>query len=709
MSNVPSNKTLAKAIVIFGGAQTFSVLAGLVRNKVAAETIGATGVGLNALYLAIAGLIGSIIGLGLGNSAVQRLSSLCNNSQQQSEEIGRLRTVEWLLAIISIFVSLLLSPWLSHCYFDDYRHCFEMVLVGIVSASYIISGIETAILKSLGRTRTLATYLLWVALLSVLISVPIYCLLGVPGVIWSLMLTYLFSALLAVWMGWGATAVAPQWSLIKDMRGLATSLSPVIRLGFAFLVTGIVAQAVELFIQSMLQQIASFEEVGLYKAGYQMSVTYPAMIFTAIANDYYPRLSSFGEDTVGRNSLVRQQTKVLLAVVIPLIGLYELIVPWVVTLLLSEEFLPIVPMIRWAALSVILKAILLPMGYLPLALGRSLHFVILEVFSWFTLAACIFAGYLFYGFLGIGLGITLSMAIDVIMYCWFVRRYYDFSFRVKPLRAFAVIPYEGLGNRLRAMASAIGVARHEQAPLTIYWNASENCLCQYSDLFEPSMPENVTLVENRSLMHSLASWRKNLRLPHLLQHLHYGQCLRRFNYWPNNDIYEVLKPQGEVLLETCYSLTPNYPPLSTWLRLQPALQQRVEAMTDQYTPYTVGLHVRGTDHQLARQLSTLDRFINRIDALIEEHPEVKFFLATDEPDVKRQLLVRYPDRILTCDVPLCRDTQAGMEAAIVDCFCLSRTQLILGSYNSTYSSLAAEIGEISLEEIGCPSLEPSSI
>lgn len=699
MSHVPSNKTLAKAIVVFGGAQTFSVLAGLVRNKVAAETIGAEGVGLNALYLAIAGLLGSIIGLGLGNSAVQRLSSLGEQPQRQREEIGRLRTVEWLLAIVCVALAAIVSPWLSRSYFDDSNHIFEMILVGVVAASYIVSGIETAILKSLGRTKTLASYLLWVAVLSVLFSVPIYCLLGVPGVIWSLMLTYLFSALLAVWMGWGASDVAPQWSLLSNPQGLFRSLSPVIRLGFAFLATGIVAQAVELFIQSMLQQVASLQEVGLYKAGYQMSVTYPAMIFTAIANDFYPRLCALGNDSMERNRLVRQQTQVLLAVVVPLIMLYELIVPWVVTLLLSDEFLPIVTMIRWAALSVILKAVLLPMGYLPLALNKSLHFVLLEVFSWLTLALFIFLGYGLQGFDGIGIGITLSMLVDVLMYGWFVHHHYQYSFAAPAKRAFAVIPYEGLGNRLRAIASAIEVARHEEAPLTIYWNATENCQCLYEDLFEPPLLPEVTLVENPKMTHRLASWRHYLRLPHLLQWLHYDQCLRKFNYWPNNDIYAALKPEGEVLLETCYKMTPNYLPMSEWLRLKPALQQRVDAVVRQFSSMTIGLHVRGTDHLLARQHSTLDRFIARIDQEIAAHPDVRFFLATDEPEVKRQLLVRYPERIITCEAPLRRDTLEGMQAAIVDCFCLSRTCKILGSYNSTYSSLAAEIGGIELEEV----------
>lgn len=702
MPSVPSNKTLAKAIVVFGGAQTFSVLAGLVRNKVAAETIGAEGVGLNALYLAIAGLLGSLVGLGLGNSAVQRLSSLTDHPQQQREEIGRLRTVEWLLALLGVLIAAIASPWLSRGYFGDTSHSWEMMLVGVVAASYIVSGIETAILKSLGRTKTLATYLLWVAVLSVVVSVPIYWLLGVPGVIWSLMLTYLFSALLAVWMGWGASDVAPRWSLLTDLKGLFRSLSPVIRLGFAFLATGIVAQAVELFIQSMLQQVASLQEVGLYKAGYQMSVTYPAMIFTAIANDYYPRLCALGQDVAGRNRLVRQQTKVLLAVVTPLILLYELIVPWVVVLLLSNEFLPIVTMIRWAALSVILKAILLPIGYLPLALGKSLHFVLLEVFSWLTLALCIFLGYAWMGFEGIGIGITLSMLVDVLMYSWFVHHHYQFSFATSAKRAFAVIPYEGLGNRLRAIASAIEVARQEKAPLTIYWNATDNCQCRYEDLFTSELLPDVTLIENTKLTHSLASWRRNLRLPHLLQRFRYSQCLRKFNYWPDNDIYSALKPEGEVLLETCYSMTPHYLPMAEWLHLQPALQQRVEEMASQFGPMTVGLHIRGTDHQLARQHSTLDLFLARIDQEIAAHPEVQFFLATDEAEAKRQLLARYPHRILTFDAPLRRDTLDGMQAAIVDCFCLSRTQRILGSYNSTYSSLAAEIGGIDLQEVAKP-------
>lgn len=60
----------------------------------------------------------------------------------------------------------------------------------------------------------------------------------------------------------------------------------------------------------------------------------------------------------------------------------------------------------------------------------------------------------------------------------------------------------------------------------------------------------------------------------------------------------------------------------------------------------VGMHVRRTDHTTCIERSPLYLFTDRMDRLQEENPDIRFFLATDDDDVREELKERYDDRVL---------------------------------------------------------------
>ncbi|GAF04931.1 O-fucosyltransferase family protein [Saccharicrinis fermentans] len=77
-------------------------------------------------------------------------------------------------------------------------------------------------------------------------------------------------------------------------------------------------------------------------------------------------------------------------------------------------------------------------------------------------------------------------------------------------------------------------------------------------------------------------------------------------------------------------------------------------------------------------------------------PNVKFFLATDDKDIKKELLEKYPKHIFTNETPLSRNSAEGIKGALVDFLCLSNAKLIIGSSSSSFSSEAANYGNIDL-------------
>lgn len=86
-----------------------------------------------------------------------------------------------------------------------------------------------------------------------------------------------------------------------------------------------------------------------------------------------------------------------------------------------------------------------------------------------------------------------------------------------------------------------------------------------------------------------------------------------------------------------------------------------------------------------------------MDAEIKKNVNTKFYVASDDDEVKESLKSKYPDRIITLMDNTDRNSLEGMKFAVLDLFSLSKTNKIIGSVGSSYSQIAAEIGGIEVE------------
>lgn len=86
-----------------------------------------------------------------------------------------------------------------------------------------------------------------------------------------------------------------------------------------------------------------------------------------------------------------------------------------------------------------------------------------------------------------------------------------------------------------------------------------------------------------------------------------------------------------------------------------------------------------------------------MDEEIKKNANTKFYVASDDDEVKESLKTKYPNRIITLKDDTDRNSLEGMKFAVLDLFCLSKTNKIIGSVGSSYSQIAAEIGGIEVE------------
>lgn len=257
----------------------------------------------------------------------------------------------------------------------------------------------------------------------------------------------------------------------------------------------------------------------------------------------------------------------------------------------------------------------------------------------------------------------------------------------------------GLCNRLRVVLSVLAFARGRgDVACEVVWNATRECRARFDELFEPVEAPSFCIREGRWAERPVT--RANLHLPGLLRRLAFDG--RRKNYRPDGteSLQQLVDSHRNVYVSTCYHLFDYGPAELAALRLRPALQQRVERLCASFGGRPVGVHIRRTDHRVAIEASPVGAFLTAMDRELKERPDTVFFLATDDEEVKSRLCGRYAERIMVQTIAENRrDSLAGMESAVVDLWALARTQKILGSYWSSFTDTAAELGHVPLEII----------
>ncbi|MBO7579157.1 MAG: oligosaccharide flippase family protein [Prevotella sp.] len=415
---------ILKYTSLFGSIQALNIFIGLVRNKLVALILGPGGIGLMSLFNSAIALLSNATNLGIATSSVKTLSELYEKGDE--EQVKRhVRVIrQWALAtaVIGFFACALAGPLLNNFSFTWGNHVKHFVLLAPTVAMLAITGGETAILKSARRLRNLAKVSVWNVFLALVFTTPIIYFYGQKGIIPTITLITFTQMLLTIRY---SHRVFP-WSFHFE-RSLWGEGLPMIRLGIAFVVAGVFGSGADFLIRASLNNIASLNMLGLYNAGFMMTITYAGMIFTSMETDYYPRLSAIGNDVHQMSNTVNHQVEVSLLMISPLLVAFSIGAPIIVQLLYSKEFLDVVPMIQITVLAMYLRAMKLPVAYLTLAKGDSKSYLFLEAYSAVVMVIAVVGGYMLFGLPGTGVGLLVTGLIDIIVINIFTRYKYHYK------------------------------------------------------------------------------------------------------------------------------------------------------------------------------------------------------------------------------------------------------------------------------------------
>ena len=256
------------------------------------------------------------------------------------------------------------------------------------------------------------------------------------------------------------------------------------------------------------------------------------------------------------------------------------------------------------------------------------------------------------------------------------------------------VPIGGLCNRMRAMASGVYMAGRLDCPIDVYWEKNGECFAGFSELFQPVCVDGVLIRPFTAGHFYLAMDRKrNLHIPGMIRNVLFDRQIVDKNRFFSDSAIEQL--DGKLYIISEYPMSQKYS-LTGLFVPAPDIMAQVNSLKEQFSEDIIGIHIRRKDNKHSIEKNSIEDYFHFMDQKLSKSPDSMFYLATDSMEVKKEMISRYKDTIIYHDATLERNSVQGMKDAVVDLWCLSQTKEIIGSYYSSYSDIAAELGHIKL-------------
>jgi hypothetical protein len=246
---------------------------------------------------------------------------------------------------------------------------------------------------------------------------------------------------------------------------------------------------------------------------------------------------------------------------------------------------------------------------------------------------------------------------------------------------------------MRVLDSAIALSQEFDAELYVIWKRNSVLNSSFERLWKRPAPVTRIIAVDastrvRSLLHKIRRRGIRFQCDHVLT-LQRMNELRRLKY--NGTDFHQLLDENSLFIRTGHRFYDSSAPF----RHFEVVDSLCEVIDSYRWPKSrmVGVHIRRTDNEKSVVRSPTESFITQMHAELEVSPDTAFFLATDSPEEEKRLRQVFPHgKIVTHRArTLRRDCPEGIEDALVDLYCLSNCDKLIGSYWSSFSETAYQI------------------
>lgn len=415
-----------KATSIFGGVQVFQILIGIIRSKFVAVLLGPVGMGISGLLTSTVGFVATLTTFGLSTSAVRDISTAHGSGDHKRLVfvVSVFRKLVWLTGFLGALVTAVFSPFLSELTFGNRDYTFAFIWLSITLLLNQISAGQSVLLRGTRQIKFMAQASMIGSFLGLITTIPLYYFYGVKGIVPAMIITAITGLILTRYY---ANKLDTKSVPVSTAQTISEG-KEMLKMGFMISLSSLLTLGASYIVKIFISNRGGVEQLGLYNAGFTLINTYVGMVFTAMATDYFPRLSAVAANNQKSREVMNQQAEIALLILAPIVIVFLVFIKWVIVILYSQKFVPVTDMIQWAALGMFFKAASWAIAFIFLAKGARKLFFWNELITNIYLLIFNVSGYFYFGLTGLGVSFLVSYILYFLQVYWVANRKYSFTF-----------------------------------------------------------------------------------------------------------------------------------------------------------------------------------------------------------------------------------------------------------------------------------------
>mgnify|MGYP003294267614 CR=1 FL=1 len=429
-----SYRRIFKATSLFGGVQVYQILIQIIKSKFVAILLGPSGFGIAGLYQSAIDLVKQVTSLGISQSAVRDVSEAngTGDIKRISRTVTVLRKIVWWTGMFGLIAVVALSPILSKTSFGNYDYTIPFIVLSVTLLLDQLCAGQRVVLQGMRRLRDLAKCSAIGVTLGLVITVPLYYLFGVDGIVPTMVLNAGASFVIA-WIYARKVKLEPVEVTPKETFAEGKNM---MTMGLAMSLSGILGMGVAFALRSYIRSIGGTEEVGLYQAGFAIITSYVGLVFSAIGTDYYPRLAAVNKDNQKCKEIICQQGEIGVLILAPMLTICIVFMPILIKILYADSFLAANVFILWCCLGMMFRMASWVISFVFVAKSESKLFIINEFSAnTYNLVLSIIC-YKLWGLTGLGIAFAAEYLVYFVQVFVIAYKRYKFKFNSSFLRIF---------------------------------------------------------------------------------------------------------------------------------------------------------------------------------------------------------------------------------------------------------------------------------
>jgi len=377
MDKDSSYKKTLKSTAVFGGAQAIQMLITILRAKLIAVIFGSHGMGINAIFQSTISIISSFSSFGIFQSAVRDISQEFENGDEK--KLSRIKLIfnrmVWATGGFGLLVCLCGAFWLSKIAFQSFDYSMHFLILSLGIFFSALSNGQTVFLQGTRNLTALAKASLGGTVLGLLISIPLFYYCGILGIAAAITSS---SLILYLTQYYFSRKIKLDKTVSLTVKETIAAGKPILKLGAILMFGMVILTGFTYLTNIFIGRYGKIADVGFFQGISSITTQSIAIVIAVLASDFFPRLSAVFLDKQKVKLIINEQAELVSLIIAPISAILIIGAPIIVKVLLSKEFLVMVPMLRLLALSLLSKGIWLIMSYVILANGDKKAYLIYD-------------------------------------------------------------------------------------------------------------------------------------------------------------------------------------------------------------------------------------------------------------------------------------------------------------------------------------------